>query len=343
MAYDWLDGFEIHQSATYIGRKYAVIGAPAGGTAGRLHGSACNMAGTTITTPSLGVGVVRVAGFGLRLATFDNATFLQFLLGGIAQTTLTFNASRQVEIRRGPNNGTIIATGTTQIPASSWVYIEVRLTITDNTGPATGTIEVHINEVSELNLSAIQTAPTANGDGADQVRFVGKSAVTCEFDDFWSINEDSGGTVGFRGDLVIEGILPTAAGASTQWSVTGAATNFDAVNDTAASPNNNDYVSSDTNGQIDYYEHGDLGFITGAVEAIAVSLGVRMDNAIGSRVIRPRFRRSSGTSGAGPNVSVSGTSVVEAVAVMEQDPTAGPGAWTLAEINAGQFGMEVVS
>lgn len=342
MAYDWGDGFEIHQVGTYYSRMYALVGGGAP-VSGRLHGFGISLAGTTITTPSLGVGVVRVVGFGMRLSSFDNATFLQFLLSGLAQLTLTFTAARQVEIRRGANNGTVIATGTTVIAASAWVYIEVRVTITDNTGPATGTIEVRINEVSELSLTVIQTAPTGNGDGADQLRLVGKSAVTAEFDDFWSINEDTGGTTGFRGDMALEGILPTGAGASTQWTPVGAASNFDAVNDTALSPNNADYVTSDTNGQIDYYAHGDLSFLTGAIECVFVSMGCRMENAVGSRVIRPRFRRNSGTSGAGANVTVSGTAVVEAVVAMEQDPTAGPGAWTVAEINAGQFGMEVVS
>lgn len=334
MAFVWMDGFEIHQVAGYITRKYSCIGTPVGPNTGRLHGNSMDFSGVNAVTPSLGVDTVYTVGFGCWAA---SGNYVSLLIGGVPQFTISFNASRQVQVRRGDNAGTILETGATSLPAGGWAYLEFKVTLSDS--GLTGAYEVRIDTILEVNNggATIQTIPTGNPSGADQLRVVNFQRL----DDLYILNNAAGAN-NFLGDTVIEGLQPSGAGAFTDWSVTGAANNWDAVSDNATVPTDNDYVSSDTNGNKDFYDFGNLGFITGSIHCVMACIGSRMETGAGTRTIRAKFRDTGTNEGGFGNRTINGTGVSEYCALLETDPTGG-GAWSISEINSGQFGLEVMS
>lgn len=337
MSWVWLEGFETDDTTALLSRKYSTSGSfTVGIGGGRLHGNSGTLNSAAATTPSFGVDTTYTVGFGFKSSSFGStSTFVQLMLGGNAVFTLMFNASRQILVRRGGNTGTLLETGTTQLPSGNWSYIEFKVTLSDN--GAIGQYEVRIDTLLEMNNGGanVQTTPTGFN-GADQFRMSQLAAV----DDIYVLNSNASGANDFLGDTVMEGLLATAAGASTQWSVTGTANNFTAVSDS----NDNTYVHSDTNGQIDYYEFENLAFITGSIHAVQCTMHSSMELGSGSRVIRGRFRDSGGASGAFPNVTINGTSIAGYSAILENDPSAAaPNPWSITEINNGQFGLEVVS
>lgn len=337
MSFVWIEGFETDNSTALASRKYVTTGSVSPQVAGgRLHGNAGGISSAAATTPSLGVDSTYTIGFGYKASSFGGTTtFFQLLLGGNAVFTLMFNASRQILLRRGGTTGTVLETGTTALPVSNWAYIEFKVTLSDS--GAIGQYEVRIDTLLEMNNGGanIQTTPTGFN-GADQFRFSNIQAM----DDLYILNSNASGANDFLGDTVVEGLLATAAGALTQWSVTGTANHFTAVSDA----NDNTYINSDTNGQIDLFEFANLAFITGSIHAVQCTLHSRMELAAGSRVIRPNFRDSLGNVGNFPNATINGTTISGYSVLLENDPTAAsPNPWSITEINNGQFGVEVVS
>lgn len=341
MSVVWMDGFEI-DPATFTARKYQSVVGTVGGGAGRLQGGSASCNGVAFTTPSLGSDQTYTIGFGLNTtAGWGTFLYVTLMAGGVEQFTLTFTANREVQVRRGTSTGTILQTGTTQLPAGNWSWIEFKVTLDSSGSPTVGSYEVRINTILEfVNAGPVQTAATVSS--ADQVRWSAPSGGTALWDDIYVLNSNSSGANDFLGDQVIEGLQATGPGASTQWSVVGAAQNWDAVTDTT-SPNDGDYITSDTNGHIDYYEFENIAFITGSINAVAFSFGARMELAASSRQVRGRFRDSLGNSGPFATKTVNGTTPATQLAILEEDPTSAMTPWAISEINNGQFGMEVVA
>lgn len=343
MALVWMEGFEItdwtNSGINYIPRKYVTAASTTTST-GRLHGQALSLSNGSITTPSLGTDTTWVFGIGCKTSTFNNTTYLQLLGGGVPQFSVTLNASRQVELRRGDTSGTLIATGATQVPSNDWFYLEVKVVLDANASPTVGSYEVRINEIVEINdAGPVRTADTSAN--VDQFRV--HAASVSSFDDIYVLDSDSGGANDFLGDQVIEGLDPNGVGFSTQWTVVGAATNWDAVQDTGLPADDDDYVESDTNGHTDYYEFDNLSFITGAINGVAAIINAQMELAASSRTIRAKFRDSGGTTGNFPSVTINSTNINAFLTILEEDPTAVSTPWSISEIENGQFGVEVVS
>lgn len=331
MTLRWGEGFEIDASSNYLDNKYETAEGESVGTPGRLHG---RWGAGTFVTPSLGSQATWTVGFGLYLgATPDpDDDYIALMTGGVEQIRLAINADRTLVVKRG---STTLETGTTVLPSSTWVYIEFQCTV----HTSTGAYEVRINESAEMSDTGVNTAE-AGSNNADIVKIsIDSASLRC--DDIYILDDQGTYDNDFLGDSVIEGLLPNGEGASLDWTPSTASTHYVLVDDPATSYNSTDFVSSDTIGHQDLYDFEDLSFITGSIRGVFVNMMASMD-AIGSRELKAAYRNSGGSVDYGDDFTVNGVSTFEYISVLEQNPiSAAP--WAVADIDDGQFGVEVVS
>lgn len=243
---------------------------------------------------------------------------------GTVQGEWRLSAAGRIELYRG---GTLLATGTTVLLAATFYYIEFKHIILN----AAGTLEVRINGSVEVTFAG-DTQETANAT-AEQIGLLDTSA-SIRVDDFYIYDGTGAANNNYAGDSQIEAELPDGAGAATAWTtVVGAGTHWQAVNEV---PPNGDtsYVESDTADQIDEYTFTNLTPTSATIPTIQVSMRARKTQAGALNIAR--MYRSGVTDNQGANVALN-TSYTTILEIMETDPVA-VGAWTVANLNAAQFG-----
>ena len=145
----------------------------------------------------------------------------------------------------------------------------------------------------------------------------------------------------FEGDQHVFCLNPTGAGTHTDMAIGGtapAATNWDSVQET---PEDDDvtYVDSGTAGDVDTYACSDITSLAGSVLYVAVNLVSRKDDA-GARTLAA-IVRPSGTDYQGADIGVLDT-YADAQTIYEVNPDSAA-AWTLTEVNGGEYGQKLVA
>jgi hypothetical protein len=135
----------------------------------------------------------------------------------------------------------------------------------------------------------------------------------------------------------VELLLPSGAGAETQWTPS-AGSNYQNVDE---NPENGDtdYNKSNTVGQVDTYAMANLVSVAGLIYGVQYLEYARKDNA-GTRTIAP-VARIGGADYLGSNVNLS-DSYAYTREIKELSP-ATAAAWTISEINAMEFGVKVTA
>ncbi len=289
-----------------------------------------------------------------RLSNLTYSPPYHVLLGDGGQTAhlylLTTN-SGSIQLYRGSGvrasanggqwipNGTMIASSAGGVMDSGWHYVEMSATI----HPSAGSVVVKIDNTQVLTFAG----NTQNGGTnltIDSVAYSGMSATdfivslpigSPVVDDLYICN--SLGTVNntFIGDVRVQTLLPTGAGASTQLTPTGSVNNWanaaDVPDDTTT------YNASSTIGQRDTYVMSDLAATTGQIFGVQSNLHASKPDA-GAANIKAAYK-----SGATVYYDASrtiGTTNEAYQAVRETDPLTSS-AWTTSTVNGLEFGAEV--
>lgn len=250
--------------------------------------------------------------------------------GATAHLQLQFTNSSTLALLRG---GTVIAT-TPLAPPLTWnTYFEISATI----NATTGTCIVRVNGANVINF----TGNTKNGGTnttIDTISFFGAQAnftvYSTIIDDLYVC--DATGTAPyntFLGDIRINTLVPTAAGASTGFTPSAGAnyTDVDELPYSAA-----DYVSASASGTRDTYAMGDL---SGSYTVLGVQNNIvakKID--AGGTAIKPAVV-SGGTVYYGAS-KVLGTADATISDLRTIDP-ATSAAWTITGVNALEAGMEI--
>jgi hypothetical protein len=249
-----------------------------------------------------------------------------------------------VEIRRHTNHSVQVYTANTYrgtlidlAPEGVWYYFEIKATINDSTG----SVVVKVNGVEKLNVTSIDTRATSAAAEINRIQLGatdgGYGSTPQAFDDFYLCDTTGTANNDFLGDVRVQSIFPSGAGATTQWTPS-AGSNYQCVDDTA--PNSDtDYVSETSAGDKDTYAFGNVTPTSGTVKGVQIMAYHRKDDA-GSRSIAPVYRPTS-TDYDGTTVSVldSYTYLRE---VSEINPD-GTSAWTISDVNGAEFGIKLVS
>ncbi|USN15479.1 hypothetical protein KIKIMORA_03370 [Brevundimonas phage vB_BpoS-Kikimora] len=227
--------------------------------------------------------------------------------------------------------GTLMATATTPLPLTEWKRIEMRVANIDDVG---ATAEIRVNGETVISFTGdLYTA------GAKTVYTVGYHTSThWRLDDFL-ILDSSGSTMnGFLGDIVMETLRPTGPGTTTQSTATGAATPWQAVSEVA--PNGNtSYTAINTVGNKDTYVFADSTATSATVHAV-VAVTTMKTTGMSPRKVAP-VARLSGTEADGTPRAVMIDMTTAYRAEQSIVPRPGGGNWTIAEVNAAEFGWKV--
>lgn len=338
MALKFLEGFEVRQSITYLERLYeTATGSPTFNTPRKGGTASMRSSNSSLKTYPLVAADSNtwVFGFGHFMETASATNIAIFTGAGVEQIKLLFAAgttfnSFTVSVVRG---ATTLAT-TAELKASRWHFFEFKAVV--RTG-INGSYELRDAGVNILSASGVNTADSG-GDGASVFRF-NSGAGFVRFDDIYVCDDTGGIHDDFLGDKVVLGSLPNGDGASIQWLPSTGSTHFNLVDDTAATPNDADYVSSNTDTDLDLYEFVNLTALAadGTLDAVVVFPSARMFSS-GARGLKVRFRNSGAATGDSAQFDVTSKSIRTFVVPFDEDPAA-VAAWTKAALDDGQLGI----
>ena len=170
-----------------------------------------------------------IVGCAVRLlnAPVTNVSLLDLRDNGTVQVSLGWGGDGKFRVLRGEWNGTVLATGPGVGPApptNTWIYVEWKTTI----HPSAGTTEVVVNGQSVFAATGLNTRATANST-ANQVA-IGRgdnSSIAVDYDDLYVCDGAGPANNDFLGDLRVQTLRPTAAGASSGLVLPGGTTYTD--------------------------------------------------------------------------------------------------------------------
>jgi hypothetical protein len=272
-----------------------------------------------------------ITGFALYVAGFTNDAYVvKFNDGATTHLGIITTTDGRFAVRRG--DGTWLGvTATSPVTLFTWNYVEFKATIDDSVG----SYEIRVNGVTILSATGIDTrnggASTANTYSLDaDSNYYYDDLYVC--DDSGSINNT------FRGDVKIECLFPTSDGYLTQFTPSTPGDHYTLV-DEAAPDGDTTYVYTSGIGNIDSYGFSNLTVISGSVLGVQVLPYARKDDA-GSRSFAPMIY-ISGVAYSGEAISI-GNTYVYYPEIFDLSP-ATSSAWTIAEVNASEFGTKLVS
>jgi hypothetical protein len=219
------------------------------------------------------------------------------------------------------------------VSADVWHWIEARITI----GTANGTVEVRVDGVTVLTATGLNTNPASSGT-ADSVGFSqggGFFAYSSLYlTDYYAA--DGAGGQSFYGDMRVETLVPTSAGANSGWTPTSGY-GYECVDELPG--NETDYVHALVTGLKDTYVYGNLSIANGTVIAVQHSIFSKRSDA-GTRYYAP-VTRLTNTDYVGPAIAVQSDWSVGTYLQTVNPATSNP--WTIANVNDAEFGMAVVN
>lgn len=276
-----------------------------------------------------------VLAFRFEVAPSGDITVVGFRDSGTVQLDVRVTpVPHRIRVTR---NGTTLATGVTNLIPSTWYHLSLDAVI----DPTTGSFDVKLNGVTEISGSGVNTRATANS-SANQVQVLGAGpgmTGASYIDDFVFGDNSGPSNTAAIGDVRVEAILPTAAGAFSEWTPS-AGSNWQNVDDVPAN-DDTDYNSSATATAKDTFAMANVTPTAGTVKAIQYALYARKDDA-GSRVIAP-MSRQSGVDYVSATSHPLGNSYAYYIQVKEANP-ATAAAWTLADVNTdAEFGYRLES
>lgn len=136
--------------------------------------------------------------------------------GATQHVALYINTSRQLEVWRGSGGSGTLLGATPLVDALTpglWYYIEFKVTLNDTAGA----VDVRINGVNKLSLSAIDTKNAGTATVFNHMKINLHTNGTDKGDDLYVCNGAGSTNNTFLGDVRIESLIPNADGNYSQW------------------------------------------------------------------------------------------------------------------------------
>ncbi len=347
----WLESWDDTENQTYLDTRLAGRGSSSGGgmasTNGGRHGGNAAVgggaSGTQFARTGFPAAATYVSGQNMRQSgtTIDGTGnhAMIFTLGAVDQMTLrwvevsTNSEEYRLEVRRGGLAGSVLATMTQALHRGAWHYIEFKV-LADAT---VGTYEVKIDGTTVLSDTALDTtgAGSPNIDGHEWAMH--PNAETC---DIYVLNGLGGSNDDFLGHVYVEGLRPTGNGNQNDWTgVSG--TNFANVDEPGTGSLNTDHNQTSTATDVDLYGYPDLVRIKGTGATLpGVQVITHMALALAGSENMANTHRSGGLEADAATQVVDTTTQRTREDVLETN-VAESAAWTVAKINAAEFGVEM--
>lgn len=324
----FLEGFDSYGAVSFASASKWDNSNTVALAAGRFAGFSASLTNLTTLrktiTPVSGLTV----GFSIIIPTGGN--FLE-ILDGTGATVITLGLQTISSLLSITSATT--AYSDFPVPQNTWVYLEI--SVQDFGATAAGNITIRLNG-DEIFSSAPGFVITGDGQGSGVELFGFANPIG--YDDFYICDNLGDYNTGFIEDGEILTLFPNGAGDETDFSVFGAATNWEAVSE-APYDGDTSYVFSQVFGDQDLYTIDTMATgVTFVIPGIMVNTVARLDNT-GSRWFQALVK-SGVNLGNGPTVTVTST-YLNYQTVYEREPvTEDP--WNETLINGLQIGQEVL-
>jgi len=305
---------------------------PTIGSGGRTGGNCLVFNGGCALKRSITTSDTVIVGFAWKciwIGSVNPCMILEFLNGASLLMELKFTNSRNFGLYR---NGTLLGSlSADPFSDNIWYYLEVKILFDGSVGTA----ELRVNGNPWISLAGQNTGVSQ----CNQIMFGsgGSSDDSQRAGDLYICNDSGTVNNDFLGDSRVEVLLPSGAGAETQWDPLAGA-NWENVADVSPDSDTT-YNKSNTVGQVDTYAMSNLVSATGVIYGVQKMNYVRKDNA-GSRSVAPVLR-IGGTDHVGASTSI-GDSYAYTREIEEVSP-ATLSAFTIAEVNAMEMGVQVTA
>lgn len=342
MALRFIDGANGYDTSQITRKWTSNFSGTINATSGRRGGPGLRFANwNDATRLTLDLKSTWVVGFGFRCTALPSVR--RGLIGallvsaGITQCSISLNADGTITAHRDwPPSNVVLGTSTAMLTAGVYCYLEVRFVIND----VAGSIEVRKDGVSILNVTNVDTQVHATIAASDQFQFLitsSSEAGTIDFDDIYIC--DSSGIINnnFLGDLRVDAVFPNGVGNSSMLTPS-AGSNWQNVDDDPADDDVT-YNSASGTGAIDTYAFPDIAPTVGTVHGLVSYLTMKKDEAA-VHTAQAVIRRGS-TNYPSTHKTLT-TSYAMYQEVHETDPST-IAQWTIANVNAAEFGLELIS
>ncbi|MDD3029228.1 MAG: hypothetical protein PHS57_02970 [Alphaproteobacteria bacterium] len=340
MAFRFIDGFDHYTTVAAMAEKWTTCyGNAAPNQDGRRSGSLAMATGGSYgyvlrTIDDQSTWVIGFAFCSASAPTYERTFLSLYDSSGSVQVSFTMTTTGIIRAYRGEMSS-LLAAASVAISNGAWGYLEFKSVIADSSG----SVEVRLNGATILtftgdtkNSSSLATAcsfrigGSANGAGSYLI------------DDLYVCDATGTSNNDFLGDVRVDTLLPTGAGASTQFTPVGNASNYENVCD-ASSDDDTTYNEADTADSADTFVFDDLSLLGADVFGVQANIVARKDDA-GTRTMAPMATIDS-TDYAGAAQSL-GDSYADLTHVWETNP-ATSSSWTESDINGAEFGYEVAA
>lgn len=245
--------------------------------------------------------------------------------------TFSWNSSGNIEVRRGTYSGTLLATGTATLNASTWYCVEVYALIADSDGA----VQVKVDGVSDIDYSG--DTLNSGSEVVTKLRIGTGGFNNCarQYVDDLAVNDTTGSInnswVGRGG---IYGLVPSGAGTHTDFTPS-TGDNYAAV-DEVPPDDDTSYVESSTAAHVDTYAITNLTPTSGTVLAVQWVARAKLAEA-GSGNFQ-RVLRHDSTDYNGGDLAAD-TSYAYFSEIFQQAPDSTD--WDITKVNALEAGMEI--
>lgn len=353
MAIKYVDNFEFWTSFS-VGTLTSVYGGSSSITSGQFLlsgvGAGASLANMFTSQPTYVVNIrinISDLGNGNPVGMPNNFTpFVTLMEGGSisanVQSGLGVRSDGKCQFYRQTTNiGAVSSTALQANVGVSYYDLEYKITINNTTG----SIELRINGGVEIGpTGSLDTQGTSNA-FADSVLFGGinSGSNTCAPQTRYVhvLVMDSTGSAGndFIGPIDVDLLQPTGDGFYTDWSFTGAPSAWEAVDDSNPDEDTS-YIFESAVGDKETFTHPSLPGGTTLVKSVAVWARGRRDDAV-TRAFKVLLR-SGGVDNLGAVEHFLGDAYLWFLQPYEVSPFTAT-AWTVSEVNALEYGVQVTT
>jgi len=340
MALLYIDGFEsygtVNATQTDLASKYSLVSGtgisvvPGRNGNGLSFDSSVARALRQIDTTNDTI----IAGFAFYTNNLGSSTTYPFYFKnatsfGVGITVCTSDGSIGA-IRNSTALGSSANTGV--ITVNTWHHIIIKTKCNNSTG----TVEIWVDGVKELDLSGVDTLEGANPayHNAFQLRR-GLNSGNYIFDDLYICDASGSTNNDSLGDKVVYTIRPDGDD-TTDWTANGGGNHYSEVDEAVF--DGDDFITTNTTTDQDIFTYADLSG-TGNIVGVQVTSDVK-ETAAGKSYQFKHIEKSTGNTVCSANIAVGTTDWDGRVTVFETDPDGD--SWTQSAVNATKFGIEAV-
>ena len=333
MALLFFDGFDMYQATSQLAHR-GWTNLPSGvnqpgrfGTSRSIYmnGAANYVIRSLAATSTISIGVAFRCETMTGLVATGSDVF-RFLNGTTLQCKMGVKNDGSLVIGRADFVGNLIAASAVGlVTAASWNYVEVELT----RDAAAGVMKVWFNGVLVINSTGVNTGAS----DIDNFAFTGHPGNNFFYDDFYITNNATR-----LGERRVDYLPPTADTATEDWSLSAGVNSY-ALLDEIPLNNDTDYVHSATVGNKDLFDMADLTTTPVAIDGVQTVLVARKDDAA-TREVRTNLKNGTTTTNGTTRTMSASYAISSDLYLLNPDTAA---AWTPAEINSTQLGIEVVT